>query len=274
MKFVILVGLILLFVNPIIMMIQLSKKEMEQCKQYDIYQFNEVSYGVPCEVKRQDIEQYYSFSGAVTSDTYQFIEFNNDYNSTIKIVVCVGDEVQTGEVVAYAGSQKIISKYNGIVEEILAHYDGYIKLRTFDNLKLECMADQKIINKIKDCNSLSIDGENKVTIDYISKVSVENKVKIVFQIVNSKFIYGQKVQEIRIYTDQVFKDVLVVDKDCVYQLEKDGPYFVRTLTKEGYFDNEVEVEVGFETDEVVSIVNVSEGTLCDSGYKALVQENE
>lgn len=267
-------GFIILLIVPIVMMYQLSQKEMEQYKQNSTYEFKEVAYGKPCEVTRTDIEQYYTFSGSVTSDTFRYTEFQNYNAEQIKTMVNVGDEVRVGDILAYADKKEIKSKYDGMIEEVLSDSQGYIKIRSFDNLKLTCMTDRKIIDKLKDCTNLKLENGNKVSIDFISNVLVDNKEKIVFDIEKSDFMYGQEIQDMKIYTGDVYDNVLVVDKNCVYQKTKSGPYFVRILSDQLVFQREQEVEIGFETDELVTVTNIEEGTMCDSGYKALIEVND
>ena len=64
--------------------------------------------------------------------------------------------------------------------------------------------------------------------------------------------------------------MLVIDASCVYQKSESGPHYVRILDAFGYFEKEIEVEIGFENDDVVSVLNIEEGTVCDSGYKSLL----
>ncbi len=273
-KTIIPVLFIVAFILPIMMMYNLSKQEKKQFKQYDVYDFKETAYGTPCEVERKDIKKYFNFDGVITSNTYEYIEFKQYKNSLIKTVIGVGDEVKVGDVVAYAGKLKITSDYNGIVEEVLSDKEGYIKLRSLDKLKLTCMTSPTIIRKIKDCNSLTLDNGDKVKIDFISNMATDNKVKIVFEIENMDYLYGQEIKNLKIYTGDEYKNVLVVDKNCVYQKKKGGPNYIRVLDENLFFLNEVEVDIGFETEEYVSVVNVREGTFCDSGYKALLKVDE
>lgn len=273
-KIIVVFVFIIMFLMPVFMMYHLSKKEMKQYQQNEIYQFKETAYGEPCQVLREDVEQYYLFSGTVTSDSYKFIEFDESESSEIKTLINMGDEVRTGDIIAYIGDREIKSPYNGIVEEIASYSGGYVKLHSLDELKLECMADRELIDKIKDCETLKLEDGNKVYVDFISNVAIDNQVKITFAIENINYMYGQEVQDLKIYTGVVYENALVVNKNCVYQKYTDGPYFVRVLNDQLLFEKELEVEIGFETSELVSIVNVPEGTFCDSGYKALIEPKE
>ena len=60
-------------------------------------------------------------------------------------------------------------------------------------------------------------------------------------------MYGEKLPDIKIYTDKVYSEVLVVNKNCVYK--KGNSYYVRVLDENGYYIKEQEVKVSLETEE-------------------------
>lgn len=260
-----------LIILPLIMMFNLSEREMAKYQVNSTYKFKEAAYGEPKRVTRQDLKLYYTFSGTVTSSTYRYIDFPEAEEGDVISTVSTGDEVFKDDIVAHVGSKEIISPCNGIVEDVATFSGGYVKLRTFDNLKLTCMADISTINKVKDCKTLQLADGKKVNVDLVSNIIADNQGKIVFSIENSDYMYGQEVKNLKIYTGKVYKDVLTIDKQCVYQKKENGPYIVRVVDENGYFESEKEVEIGFETEDVVSVLNIEEDTLCDSGYKELLK---
>lgn len=260
-----------LMILPLIMMFNLSEREMAKYQVNSTYKFKEAAYGESKRVTRQDLRLYYTFSGTVTSSTYRYIDFPEAEDTDVISTVSVGDEVFKGDIVAYIGGKEIISNCNGIVEDVASFAGGYVKLRSFDNLKLACMSDISTINKVKDCQTLELADGNKVNVDLVSNIIADNKRKIVFSIENSDYMYGQEVKNLKIYTGKVYTDVLTIDKQCVYQKKKNGPYFVRVVDENGYFESEKEVEIGFETEDAVSVLNIEEDTLCDAGYKELLK---
>lgn len=261
---------IILTSMPIFMLIKLSEKEMSQYVSNDTYQFKEVAYGAPCMVMRQDIQQYYMVSGIVTSDTYCYMNIENTLDKEIRTFVSVGDEIAKDEIIGYVGDKEILSLYDGIVEEISTYGNAYIKVRSLEERVLTCMVDIDKSSKFKASNDLHLEDGSKVTVESVSNIAEGNQVKVVFKIENIEYLYGQSVEELKIYTGKVYEDVLVIDASCVYQKSETGPYFVRVLDDYGYFSEEIEVEIGFQNDDVVSILNIDEGTLCDSGYKSLL----
>lgn len=259
-----------LILMPILLMIKMSKKEMSKYHTNDTYQFKEVAYGTPCMVTRQDIQQYYMVSGVVTSNTYCYIDIENKLDKKIRMDVSVGDEISKGEIIGYVGDDEIISLYDGIVEDIVVYSDAYIKVLSFDEKVLTCMIDIDKALKLKEINNFYLEDGSKITINSISNISENNQVKVVFNIENIEYIYGQVIEELKIYTGKIFENVLVVDASCVYQKNQTGPYYVRVLDDYGFFLEEKKVEIGFNNGNVVSVLNIDEGTLCDSGYKNVV----
>ncbi len=260
-----------LIILPLIMMFNLSERETANYQVNSSYEFKEAAYGEPKRVTRQDLKLYYEFSGTVTSSTYEYIDLPESETADIITTVGIGDEVFKDDVVAYLGSKEITTSSNGIVEDVASFAGGYIKLRTFDELKLTCMADISVINKVKDCLTLQLEDGTAVSVDSVSNVLEDNQGKIVFSVENSDYMYGQEVKDLKIYTGKVYTDVLTIDKDCVYQKEENGDYFVRVIDENGYVEGEKEVEIGAETEDAVCVQNIEEDTLCDSGYKELLK---
>ncbi len=263
-----------LMILPVIMMIRLSDQEMSKYEVDTTFEFKEASYGEPKMVSRADVKMYYTFSGTVTSDTYKYIRFAESDTSTVTAVVGIGDEIFKDKVVAYIGDKAVKSEYDGIVEDIDLTPGGSIKVRSFDNLKLTCYSDLSTINKIRECKDLQLENGKEVKIEEISNLVVDNKVKIVFSIEDMDYLYGQEINYLKIYTGKVYSDVLVIDKNCVYTKPEDNKKYVRVLDDNFYFVREEEVEIGFETEELVCVLNIDEDTICDSGYKEFVETKE
>lgn len=112
----------------------------------------------------------------------------------------------------------------------------------------------------------------KLTVREISNIAQGNKVKVVFDIDSKSYMYGEELPDIKIYTDKVYSEVLVVNKNCVYK--KGNSYYVRVLDENGYYIKEQEVKVSLETEEYMAISGVEEGTICDAGYKAFIRQED
>ena len=79
-------------------------------------------------------------------------------------------------------------------------------------------------------------------------------------------------QDLRLYTGRIYRSVLMLDADCVYQKEsgEEQPWYVRQVTPEGTFLREIEVCVGYRDGSRVCVTRIEEGTWYDAGYKALM----
>ena len=269
---VLLFGVFLLL--PILLIMQLSKKEMKQYNTNEVYFFKEASYGEPCVVVRQDMQQYYSVSGIVTSDTYHYMKVDDNSGNEIRLSKSIGDEIAKDEIIGYQGEKEITSIYNGIIEEISLFDNGYIKVRSLDERILTCMVDIEVANKLNDNKELYTEKGSKVSIKNVSKIVEQNQVKIVLFIEDIEYLYGQMVENLKLFTGKVYEDVLALDESCVYQKDETGSYYVRVLDDYGYFIEEKEVMVGFKNNDMVTVLNLDEGTLCDSGYKNLLLYDE
>ena len=167
--------------------------------------------------------------------------------------------------------QKIIkAPCNGIVESV--DTGNRIRVLSFDKLQLVTNIPIDKLNYIKESKSLSFNENKKLTVREISNIAQGNKVKVVFDIDSKSYMYGEELPDIKIYTDKVYSEVLVVNKNCVYK--KGNSYYVRVLDENGYYINEQEVKVSLETEEYMAISGVEEGTICDSGYKAFIRQED
>ena len=255
-------------VLPIAMMKKLSDSEKEEYRQNNVFEFKETAYGEGRCVTRATIEEYVIVDGIVISDSYEYIDVSNYNDGQVRYNYNIGDEIYNGDAIAVADNNYLKSPCNGIIEDIVK--GDYVKVRNIDKIKLVCKGDRKSIDKIKNGRNLHLENGEKLVIDRVSNVAVDNMMEVVINVESTDFMYGQTFTKLKVFTGTVYEDSLVIDKECVYQKYENGPYFVRVLNDRLFFEYELQVEVGFETDEYISIVNVEEGTICDAGYKELI----
>lgn len=255
-------------VFPIAMMKKLSDSEKEEYRQNNVFEFKETAYGEGRCVTRATIEEYVIVDGIVISESYEYIDVSNYNDGQVRYNYNIGDEIYNGDAIAVADNNYIKSPCNGIIEDIVK--GDYVKVRNIDKIKLVCKGDRKSIDKIKNGRNLHLENGEKLVIDRVSNVAVDNMMEVVINVESTDFMYGQTFTKLKVFTGTVYEDSLVIDKECVYQKYENGPYFVRVLNDRLFFEYELQVEVGFETDEYISIVNVEEGTICDAGYKELI----
>lgn len=266
-KLTVITVILLLFLAPIIILYKLSGSEKKSYIQDTYYEYKEAAYGEPIRVTRADIEYYVTTDGVISSSEYIRIDIKDIESDNI--LVQPGDEIYKDKEIT-TGQKIIKAPCNGIVESV--DTGNRIRVLSFDKLQLVTNIPIDKLNYIKESKSLSFNENEKLTLREISNIAQGNKVKVVFDIDSKSYMYGEELPDIKIYTDKVYSEVLVVNKNCVYK--KGNSYYVRVLDENGYYINEQEVKVSLETEEYMAISGVEEGTICDSGYKAFIRQED
>lgn len=266
-KLTVITVILLLFLAPIIILYKLSGSEKKSYIQDTYYEYKEAAYGEPIRVTRADIEYYVTTDGVISSSEYITIDIKDIESDNI--LVQPGNEIYKDKEIT-TGQKIIKAPCNGIVESV--DTGNRIRVLSFDKLQLVTNIPIDKLNYIKESKSLSFNENEKLTVREISNIAQGNKVKVVFDIDSKSYMYGEELPDIKIYTDKVYSEVLVVKKNCVYK--KGNSYYVRVLDENGYYINEQEVKVSLETEEYMAISGVEEGTICDSGYKAFIRQED
>lgn len=266
-KLTVITVILLLFLAPIIILYKLSGSEKKSYIQDTYYEYKEAAYGEPIWVTRADIEYYVTTDGVISSSEYITIDIKDIESDNI--LVQPGNEIYKDKEIT-TGQKIIKAPCNGIVESV--DTGNRIRVLSFDKLQLVTNIPIDKLNYIKESKSLSFNENEKLTLREISNIAQDNKVKVVFDIDSKSYMYGEELPDIKIYTDKVYSEVLVVNKNCVYK--KGNSYYVRVLDENGYYINEQEVKVSLETEEYMAISGVEEGTICDSGYKAFIRQED
>lgn len=266
-KLTVITVILLLFLAPIIILYKLSGSEKKSYIQDTYYEYKEAAYGEPIRVTRADIEYYVTTDGVISSSEYITIDIKDIESDNI--LVQPGNEIYKDKEIT-TGQKIIKAPCNGIVESV--DTGNRIRVLSFDKLQLVTNIPIDKLNYIKESKSLSFNENEKLTVREISNIAQDNKVKVVFDIDSKSYMYGEELPDIKIYTDKVYSEVLVVNKNCVYK--KGNSYYVRVLDENGYYINEQEVKVSLETEEYMAISGVEEGIICDSGYKAFIRQED
>lgn len=266
-KLTVITVILLLFLAPIIILYKLSGSEKKSYIQDTYYEYKEAAYGEPIRVTRADIEYYVTTDGVISSSEYITIDIKDIESDNI--LVQPGDEIYKDKEIT-TGQKIIKAPCNGIVESV--DTGNRIRVLSFDKLQLVTNIPIDKLKYIKESKSLSFNENEKLTVREISNIAQGNKVKVVFDIDSKSYMYGEELPDIKIYTDKVYSEVLVINKNCVYK--KGNSYYVRVLDENGYYIKEQEVKVSLETEEYMAISGVEEGTICDSGYKAFIRQED
>lgn len=264
--------MVIMFVIPILLIIIISRSEMEQYQNTDEIFFKEKSYGEVYDIFRTDIEVYYEFNGKMIGDGYYYLNLEDKDYKEIIFTIKEGDEVRKGDSIAFGDGKEIFSEYDGIVRNT----EGTtIVLESTESLVFETYVDIDIAGKLLKLENKNFTSEtgSRITCIKISDVVTDNGVQVLFKIDSDEYLYGQCLEGLKLFTGEVYTDVLVVDKDCVYK-KADGNSYVRIVDEEGTFIEERQVNTGYSTEEIICITGAEEGEWCDSGYKKVMESPE
>lgn len=268
-KILIIVGSIIVYCMPIILIFALSSREINE---YDIkinINKEEKPYGDLIQPIRCTVDEYIVVDGKMISDNRVKQEISGVYSENIVVNVKSGQEVYYGQEIARHNGNIVYSSCNGIVEEInLSDTKPYIEILSFDNLLLEIKINAKDYNKLKDI--MHDENGNEVTIVTRSNQVIDNKYVARLRINNPDFKYGMDVKGLRLFTGVKIENALVLEKTCIYEKNGKKGKYVRIFDEFGKYVEEKEINISYEIDEMVCITGVDENIYCDAGYSLAV----
>lgn len=275
-RVLIIISLMLLLVAPLVAIFVISRAEIEKYETQPVPELIEKTYGEPCSVKRMDISEMITVAGTFVSEKRIFMDLPklNDPQNT-RMLVESGDEIIKEQIIGYSADLKteIKATASGIVQNIVLGEISYVTLESTEDIALECRVDSTVLEMLRseDVELTTQDGSN-VTLLSSSRIENENGDSIALLSVPDG-VFGRKVNELRLFTGRVFPNTLVIDARCLFHLNGDEEtWYVRTVDADGYYIDDIEVTVGYANEDYVSISGVAEGTLCDSGYGKIVED--
>ena len=263
---------IVLYSIPIICIKLVSNDEIAEYKSDIKYSFKEKAYGSLVQPVVNEFDEFYNISGIITSENYRKIKLPKQEDEQICLTVKEEDEIYTGQRIGTMGATPIYSSCNGIVEEIVIGEESYINAHTFNKLILQSYVEKSIVKHLKDV-MYDEDG-NKYTLISKSNQCTDQGIEVKYAMDKTEFSYGEKVENLALYTGKKFTGVLMIEKNCIYQKPGSESYYVRICKQNGVFVEEREVEIGFEYKDYVTVVGIEENEYCDSGYKSVINNQE
>lgn len=264
-KLIIAIMVIIVCLIPVFTVVFVSNKEIDKFKVSNEYELREKAYGEIVSPTREEIKEYYNVDGEIISDSVRFMKIPICNYENIRWLVELEQEVSTGEKIGFCGDTNIYSSCDGIIKEIdTAREEPFIKAQTFDKLVFKAVMPLEKADKMKD--TMYDKKGNKFCLIKKSRQYTDEGITVLYKIDNaSDYRYGQKMSEFKLYTGEVYSDVLVLPKSCVYKGFDDKMY-VRLCDNAGYYIREQEVNVGFEINNLISVTGIKESDYCDSGY--------
>lgn len=258
---------------PIALIYGISLQEMEEYQTPVQGEYTPSAYGTGEAVIRMDITESIEVSGNFISTSYVFQELKYEEVGKIRWLVHTGDIVEAGQTLGLYNGKPVVAEVTGIIESMsLSYGDAYIQYTTMDGLALECRVTDKILS-ILEGGGLTNEAGDAVTLTYTSPLkNTDGTTTVRLNLEGTTGYIGQSVSSMKLYTGRVFYDSLVISENCVYQKDAGDsyPWYVRRISAAGYFIDEVEVTLGYSDGKMVCVTGVSEGDLCDNGYKSVI----
>lgn len=264
---------LILLAAPVYLIYRISNAEMKQYESKPVPAFRETAYGEIVKAKRMDVSETVTVSGVCTSDTYVYADLNQKDIQNARWFVREGDEVQEGGVVANLNGTEIISEYTGIVREINTYAKSpYMKVQLLEPVEIECSVNAKTLKTLtRSRDTLSTAEGETVTLTFIALTkNSDGSTRIRLRVDSDAFAYGMEVRELQLLTGNRFLSALVLNAKCLYEKEPgSGEWYARRVTEDGAFLEEVKVEVGYRSQNVVCVSGVNEGDCFDTGYRVI-----
>lgn len=269
--------LLLLLVAPLVAIFMLSKAEVKKYDPQPVPPLLERAYGEIFPVKRVDINETVAVSGTFVSTEKFFMELPKSRNpNNMRLLIKEGDEIATDQLIGYSEDLKseIRADGSGIVLKITLGDISYITMESTVSTAFDCRADDSVMMVLKreGLKLSTMTGDEVMILSISKKQDDKGKTSVLLAIPNG--VYGQPVDELQLKTGRIFSQVLVVDRRCLFQLNGElKKWYVRTVDENGNYLEDVEVKISYTSEDYVAISGVPEGTLCDSGYKKIVEDN-
>ncbi len=268
-----------LLLLPLVLLYRISNQEMQFYARPTIPVMEESATGRISQVTRMDLQEYVLVSGQFVPEESLYIPLEVKRPDLIRWEVQVGDEIQEGQLLGTCQGKELRAECDGVVQEIKSYSseDAYIKVQLISPLVLECKVDRATMNLLKLPYDMTMGDGAAVKLTYAAQImNPDGTYTVRLSVDSEEYIYGQSLKDCTIFTGRTYPQVLVVDKDCVYQKTtgEDAPWYVRMVSAEGAVIGETEVKIGYASGSVVSITGVPEGSYCDAGYRLIVQGNE
>lgn len=265
--------IIALMLAPIGLIYQISQEEMAAYETPTAPVLHETAYGSVVQPTRQDTATTVSVSGVFTSTTYTYMTLNYKNPSDIRWYVSTGDEIQEGQVIGSYNGKDVVSTVTGILKEMHTYGDdAYLRVLEFSPIELNCDVDTMTLLALRINDELFTTEGDRVTLLYESRQrNRDGTTNVRISVETERYGYGQQVNGLQILTGQVYRDMLTLPTNCLYQRTAgdDNPWYARQVDAEGQFIQEREVQVVYMGESWTVVSGVSENDYFDSGYKAI-----
>lgn len=268
--------ILVLLIAPLGLIFEISGWEKQQYATPVPPKFVETAYGRIEEALRIDMEETVLVTGTFRAQAYEYIELKQSDPGKIRWDISIGEEIQKGQKIGTYKGADMVATIDGLVIDINA-YGGYIKVQMAEPVWLECDVSAKTLSYLRNAKTLLTEDKESVELIYAAKIrNPDGTIRVGLKIDSDVYYLDQKVENLPIYTGNIYMQTLVVPEECLYQRvagEKE-PWYVREVTESGEFVGEIEVAKGYSNGEWVSVTGISEGRFFDAGYKQIVEGDD
>jgi len=265
--------IIALLLSPLVLIYELSNREMAQYQMPEPPQFVQTSYGTVVQAERMDMAETETVSGKFVSQGLAYQEIDVKTPSKIRWTAKVGSEVQEGQVLGTYEGAEILSQYTGVLKAINSYGDEpYLEVELLSPLVMECYVSQKTLRTLQRAKELvTADGE-AVTVQYVSVIpNAAGQLRVLLSIDTDYYYYGETVNGLVLQTGYEYLSALVLPTNALYQkvAGEDEPWYVYKVDASGKAIGEVEVTVGYSDGSFVCVSGIEAGEWFDTGYGAI-----
>lgn len=270
--------LLALVVLPLGLIYEISQREMEQYAVPEIPVFQESAYGKLYQAARMDIYETVTVSGSFQSYSYTFMELEQRYPDRIRWFVDVGQEIREGDVLGVYMGDDVVSTVSGVLVSMQTYgSEPHLKVKLLEPAELECNVAGTVLTQLKNARELKTEQGVAAEVTYIASVkNADGTTTIRLKLAEGNYRYGDQLRNLVLLTGNAYLRVLVVPEICLYQKVsgEDEPWFLRHVSSDGTFIDEVEVGRGIKGGGMVSVTGIQEGQWFDGGYKQVLEGDQ
>lgn len=256
-----------MFLLPIALVFVVSIVEQQQYQQIETYNFSvEYAYGKVVQPTRQDMAESVNVTGTYVGYKDEFISLEG--YSSLRFDAAVGEEVNSGEVIAHTeGGKEIYSSVNGVVREINTD-ENYICLLNLDEVALECYVSKSNADILEQLDGMLTDEDGNAASVLFRSNQVQSDGTVLLRLKTGTTGDVGTTGTFKLYTGTVYKNVLTVYNGCLSQ-DSLGTWYVRQVQEDGEVIGTVAVGIGY-TDEQYTMITtgLDESVYLDSGYSS------
>ena len=262
--------LIVLFFIPSMTTALLSKEYIKTLSSTTEIVFTEKSSGQPVKIETGTLDVALRLNGQI--EAYGEYVIRCADCSDGDVVIEIGEEVSTGELIFVSKNKELRSLRQGVVKKLI--YNGMyltVIIHTNDQFRLAGLIDKKDANKFsKDLIGIASGVSYLLEFQELSfAVNELNQVSAYFLIDDLRFFHNERIEFI-VFTGEKIENVQIINNQCVFKDPYDDRFLVRFLTEEGNIVGTHEISISGEGQSAVGVYGELPSLFCDMEYGKLM----